>query len=245
MKMNSSELCAQYVTTISANAGVFVFDTTDRSLIQALNKSSSVAPHTLGATNRKIYAFAGGPECFSTHVAVIECAAFLRDCIFLIILDMREDNNKIREIVIYHWLSFIQHMKHGRRKPTIAFGGINLDEVPHSKIEELVEGFPIHAFLNNSEVSFSSMTEAGKVISRTRKLILLPPASLLLGLLEKDFSNVTVTSLSVLRSHIEDTGLQLPTNLQSLHSLLQELCNAGLVLLLNGTLRNKGSLQIA
>ena len=246
MKMNSSEICTQYVTTISANAGVFVsVDTSDKSLIQALNKSSSVAPHTLGETNHRIYAFAGGPECFSTHVAVIECVASLRrDCIFLIILDMREVNIKIREIV-YHWLSFIQHMKHGRRKPTIAFVGINLDEAPHRKIEELVEGFPIHAFLDNSEVSFSSITEApGKVISRTRKLILLPPASLLLGLLEKDFSNVTVTSLSVLQSHIERTGLELPTNLQSLHSLLQDLCDAGLVFLVNGTHRNKGSLQI-
>ena len=125
------------------------------------------------------------------------------------------------------------------------FVGINLDETPRSKIEELVEGFPIHAFLDNSELSFCSMTEApGKIISRTRKLLLSPPATLLLELLEKDFSNVTVTSLSVLQSHIEDTGLQLPTNLQSLHSLLQELYDAGLVLLVKGTPRNKGSLQI-
>ena len=125
IKLNSAEICAQYVTTITAKAeyttGVFVFDTCDRYLTPVLKKSSSVGPHTLDAANHRILAFAGGPECFSTHVAVIECAASLRrDCIFLIILDMREDNIKVREIV-YHWFSYIQHMKYGRSKPTIAF----------------------------------------------------------------------------------------------------------------------------
>ena len=57
-------------------------------------------------------------------------------------------------------------------------------------------------------------------------------ASILLGLLEKDFSNVTACSVSTLVSHIEDTGVHLPNKPELLHPILHELHEVGILLLI-------------
>ena len=58
--------------------------------------------------------------------------------------------------------------------------------------------------------------------------------STLLGLLEKDFSNVPAISTQALWSHIEDTGIQFLGKAQALHPILSELHDLGLLLLVHG-----------
>ena len=54
-------------------------------------------------------------------------------------------------------------------------------------------------------------------------------SSVLLGLLEKDFSNVTACSAQTILSCIEDIGISLPKNLTMLIALLKELHDIGLL----------------
>ena len=63
--------------------------------------------------------------------------------------------------------------------------------------------------------------------------ILSQPASILMGLLEKEFSNVTVFPVSALLSHIEQTDIALPRKTNPLHSLLLELHDIGLLFIVN------------
>ena len=57
-------------------------------------------------------------------------------------------------------------------------------------------------------------------------------ASLLLGLLEKDFSNVTACSLHTLLTHVKECGVCLPGEAKALCSVLSELHDVGVLLLL-------------
>ena len=69
-------------------------------------------------------------------------------------------------------------------------------------------------------------------------------ASTLLGLLEKDFSNVPACSTQALLSHIEDTGIQLLAKEQSLHFVLIELHDLGLLFLIDSSNRESSSVVL-
>ena len=56
--------------------------------------------------------------------------------------------------------------------------------------------------------------------------------SILLGLLLKDFSNVTACTVQTVIAHIEETGIPLPTSPSSLYPLIKELHNLGLLLVI-------------
>ena len=60
---------------------------------------------------------------------------------------------------------------------------------------------------------------------------------MLLGLLEKDFSNVTACSAQTILSHSEVTGISLAKNTAALISILNELHDLGLLF----TIRNRNS----
>ena len=52
---------------------------------------------------------------------------------------------------------------------------------------------------------------------------------MLLGLLEKDFSNVTACSVRTILSSIVETGILLPKNITSLMALMRELHDVGIL----------------
>ncbi len=56
-----------------------------------------------------------------------------------------------------------------------------------------------------------------------------------MGLLEKDFSHVISCSIQTLLSHIEDTGIDLPRKAKPLHSVLCELQDIGLLLVITSS----------
>ena len=70
------------------------------------------------------------------------------------------------------------------------------------------------------------------LLSSSQRYKLSSEASLLLGLLEKDFGNVKACSLQTVLSHIRDCGVCLPTNAEGLYFILYELHNIGVLLLL-------------
>ena len=69
-------------------------------------------------------------------------------------------------------------------------------------------------------------------------------ARILLGLLEKDFSNVPACSTTTLLTHIEETGIELPTDLQLFHPILLELHNLGLLFLIGSSNRESSSVVL-
>ena len=68
--------------------------------------------------------------------------------------------------------------------------------------------------------------------SLSPKFSLSRDASLLLGLFENDFNNVTACSIQDVLSHIEDSGVCLPKEIEPLHNILSELHDIGVLLLL-------------
>ena len=68
--------------------------------------------------------------------------------------------------------------------------------------------------------------------SLSPKFSLSRDASLLLGLFEKDLNNVTACPIQDVLSHIEDTGVCLPKEIEPLHHILSELHDIGVLLLL-------------
>ena len=57
-------------------------------------------------------------------------------------------------------------------------------------------------------------------------------ASVLLGLLEKDFSEVTACPIHTILSHIKESGVSLPDTAKTLHPIISELHEIGVLLLL-------------
>ncbi len=74
-----------------------------------------------------------------------------------------------------------------------------------------------------------------EIVSITRhspRYVLSLDESILLGLLEKDFSRVTACSVETIISHIKDTRVLLPKSVKSLSSILFKLHELGLLYLI-------------
>ena len=67
--------------------------------------------------------FAGDPEYYSSHAAIIEnfASTCKGDNIFIIVVDLRDDNEIIKSVLFY-WLSFIKHQKFNQSPFTFFVG---------------------------------------------------------------------------------------------------------------------------
>ena len=225
---------------------------------------SSVPLHTAGIVpsihtskhygRSLFYDFAGDPEYYSSHAAILENLVSSKkgDNIFMIVVDLREESIKIREI-LYYWLLFIQHQNLSWKEPFLIIIGSHLDKVAREKVEDkkmVLQNFcgkiqpghgvlhkvahfildcrnPKHQYIGDIQELIASFTKDSP--RHTLSLY----ASTLLGLLEKDFSNEPAFSVAQLQSHIEVTHIALPREIQSLHSLLLELHDIGLLFIVN------------
>ena len=192
------------------------------------------------------YDFAGDPEYYSSHAAILENIASSRkgDNIFIIVVDLREDVPTIRNS-LHYWSSFVQHRKFCGNNNIIIIGS-HSDLVAKEKIQEGEKMFQ-YFFENNSELVHENeyfKLDCRKPKSKELKMIqdniisltqksprysLSLDANLLLGLLEKDFGNVTACSFQTILDHIEITGILLPKNITSLLPVLQELHEIGVL----------------
>ena len=192
------------------------------------------------------YDFAGDPKYYSSHAAILESIASSRkgDSIFIIVVNLREDVPTIRNS-LHYWFSFVQHQKFCGNNNIIIIGS-HSDLVAKERIEE-GEKMVQYFFENNSERVHENeyfKLDCRKPKSKELKMIqdniisltqksprysLSADATILLGLLEKDFGNVTACSVQTILDHIEITGILLPKNITSLLPVLQELHEIGVL----------------
>ena len=192
------------------------------------------------------YDFAGDPEYYSSHAAILEniASSCKGDNIFIIVADLREDVLTIRNS-LHYWFSFVQHQKFCGNNNIIIIGS-HSDLVVKEKIEESEKLFQ-YFFENNSGPEYKNeyfKLDCRKPKSKDLKMIqdniisltqksprysLSLDATILLGLLEKDFGNVTACSAQTILEHIEITGILLPKNITSLLPVLQELHEIGVL----------------
>ena len=192
------------------------------------------------------YDFAGDPEYYSSHAAILENIASSRkgDNIFIIVVDLREDVPTIRNS-LHYWFSFVQHQKFCGNNNIIIIGS-HSDLIVKENIEEREKVFQCF-FENNcgpeNENEYFKLdcckpkskelkVIQDRIVSYTKyspchKLSL--NANILLGLLVKDFGNVTACSAQTILDHIEITGICLPKNFTSLLPVLQELHEIGVL----------------
>ena len=227
---------------------------------------SSVPLHTAGIVpsihtskhygRSLFYDFAGDPEYYSFHAAILENLVSSKkgDNIFIIVVDLREENINIREN-LYYWLSFIQHQNFGWKEPYLIIIGSHSDIIAREKVsdkslelkrfcDKIQPGHGVlhkaaHFILDCCNPKHKHLGDIQKLIASYTKnsprYTLSLYASTLLGLLERDVGNEPAFSVAQLQSHIEVTRIALPSETQPLHSLLLELHDIGLLFIVNGS----------
>ena len=192
------------------------------------------------------YDFAGDPEYYSSHAAILENIASSRkgDNIFIIVVDLRKDVPTIRNS-LHYWFSFVQHQKFCGNDNIIIIGS-HSDLVVKEKIVEREKVFQCFFEKNcgpehkNEYFKLDCCKPKSKELKIIQEKIidlthnspryeLSLDANLLLGLLEKDFGNVTACSVQTILDHIEITGICLPKNITSLLPVLQKLHEIGIL----------------
>ena len=192
------------------------------------------------------YDFAGDPEYYSSHAAILENIASSRkgDNIFIIVVDLREDIPTIRNS-LHYWFSFVHHQKFCGNNNIIIIGS-HSDLVVKEKIEEREKVFRSFFKSNcehehkNEYFKLDCCKPKSKELKRIQDKIVVftkfspryklsLDANLLLCLLEEDFGNVTACSVETILDHIEITGVCLPKNITSLLPVLQELHEIGVL----------------
>ena len=204
------------------------------------------------------YDFAGDPEYYSSHAAILEniASSSKGDNIFIIVIDLSKDHIRIKDILGY-WFSFIQHQKFNTKKPFLIAVGSHYDLLDKSTIkaskmefQEFGESIQPDAFcfflldcckpqskeIHQLTSHITSLTEGSPCY------VLSFQASILLGLLEKDFSNVTACSVEDVISHIKLTHVSLPVDSTSLFPVLEELHDIGVLFVIGDS--SHGNLQI-
>ena len=198
------------------------------------------------------YDFAGETEYYSSHAAILENLASTRngDNIFIIVVDLREDSNKISCLLNY-WVSFISYQLFNKRKPYLVILGSHLDLVRARgdsayKFEKIVHDVAETGDLRHSGCfmldcckpgsgEMNSVVQHIKMLGKdSPRYRLSTEGSVLLGLLEKDFQRVTACLIQTIISHIEDTKVYLPTDVESLCHILFELHELGLLFMIKG-----------
>ena len=185
------------------------------------------------------YDFAGDPEYYSSHAAILENLASSKgDNIFIIVVNLKDDILAVRN-TLHYWLSFIDYQCGS--KNLIAIGS-HSDLLPKEIVDKKIQKISaIHSkqvdmdyFTLNCCKPMSKELEdiKSKIVQLTKdsphyKLSI--EASVLLGLLEKDFSNVTACSVRTILSSIIETGISLPKNIPSLMALMRELHDVGIL----------------
>ena len=222
---------------------------------------SSVPPHTAGIVSSihtskhygrvLFYDFAGDAEYYSSHAAILENLACTSkgDNIFIIVVDLREDSHKISCLLNY-WVSFIQCQLFKERKPHLIILGSHLDLVKGDIMREFEKSCKT---VKNGDLKQSrhfmldcckpKSKEVNAVVQHIATLVKDSPryslsdkshVSVLLGLLEMDFQHVIACSIQTIISHIKDTKVCLPTDVQSLCPILFELHELGLLFMIKG-----------
>ena len=221
-----------------------------------------VAPHTAGIvpsshTGKQIgrvlfFDFAGDPEYYSSHAAILEklASSEVGENLILILVNMVESTT-FAEHSLHYWVSFIQHQNFFEKGIFVIVLGSHLDKLNKKQatnrralLREFTSTIKSKLAIDKVKYFMLDCRKAGSTeinafqqqvsswTSLSPKHRLSGEASLLLGLLEKDFSNVTACSLHTLLIHVQECRVCLPGETKGLCSVLSELHDVGVLLLL-------------
>ena len=216
---------------------------------------SSVPPHTAGIvptmhTSKQsgrvlFFDFAGDSEYYSSHAAILENLASTKtgDNLFIIVVNLEKDLDFITNS-LHYWYSFVQHQRFVNSKLSFVIVGSHPDLLTSnqlSKRKNLLqkfsatiqsEFFVLDCRKTRSKDMVNFQKQVSVQASHSTKYNLSREASLLLGLLEKDFGNVSACSLDTILAHVKDCGVCLPNDAKGIASILSELHDIGILLLL-------------
>ena len=219
--------------------------------IKSLNRvsSKSVALHTAGIVPSihtsdsygrvQFYDFAGDPEYYSSHAAILE-KLFLSNIgnnICIIVLNLQEDDTELEKKSRY-WLTFIDHnTKNLLHPPSVIVTGSHADLLSKQGLQKKEDCIKSLLSKYGADHVYLSQDCCGP---RTTNIILLCQqiqeltntfkpydlsyeGSVLLGLLEKDFSNVTACTAKTIASHITEVNLlRVSRSLSGLYPILKQ-----------------------
>ena len=231
-------------------------------LFGAQLSEADVPPHTAGIVpsvytssqyGRVVfYDFAGDPEYYSSHAAVLESLVSPGCNLFLAVVDLSEEKEVMTQKLGY-WLSFISfHSKSSSVRSEVVVIGSHADVVeslgqnPRDKMHHLemiankfckqTQYMKLNPGLSldccrPSTTSMSNLRDLLKKTYTTNpKYVLSLGATILLGLLERDFSNVTACQVSTILDHVQQVGMHHLSSMQWLYPVLKELHNLGLLI---------------
>ena len=200
-----------------------------------------------------LYDFAGDSEYYSSHAAIMESINTSKGSnIYFIVCDLSKGEEAAATKYSY-WLSFLSYNIKQFSNTIILPVGSHADVINRTSIEQTLR--VLHSisqkFCESSKIDDLHIEQSvaldcrkrGAVVNdiknltkRFSKLVspigLSPETSTLLGLLKKDFEQVTACKVSLLISHIEDTGIPLPLTSSSLYTLIRELHDLGLLMVI-------------
>ena len=203
------------------------------------------------------YDFAGDPEYYSSHSAIISNVMWsnIGTNIFLLVVNFCKDVPKIQKELGY-WLSFITYHSQNVQSTmscTVVIIGSHTDLITSGdvinrlgRISNFVDThFPrlpaVNVQVHKKILTLNcrqpkSAQDVRNVIAQisedTPAFKLSLEAAILLGLLEKDFKNVVTCKLQDLISHIKETQICLPTVVKSLYPLAEQLHHVGLLIII-------------
>ena len=218
-----------------------------------------VPPHTCGivpsvhcskAWGRVLYYdFAGDPEYYSSHSAILSSVMHSRlgTNLFLIVVNLAKEYNTICEELGY-WFSFIANHTNSELTNTckVLIVGSHADLITHPdaniKVSKLTKEYSTHPIIQvvytvalNCRRPRSSQPlrrKISQILQVTPAYSLSLNGAILHGLLLKDFKNVITCKLEKVLSHIAETGICLPKTVEPLYLVLHELHTLGLLMII-------------
>ena len=211
--------------------------------------------HTCKQFGRTLYYdLSGGLEYHASHSAILDTytTSNIGDNIFIIVVDLRQTVQGIKDS-LYYWFLFIMNQNYYSGKgPHICIVGSHSDLVQSKQdlnektviIREIgdaydfqkgvssdIQYFMLHCSRPRPKTIQTMQRDVASLTGKSLPYDLSLPASILLGLLERDFVATSACSINVIISRIQDSGIYLPTNAASLYPFFAELHAVGVLFL--------------
>ncbi|XP_064398139.1 uncharacterized protein LOC135344779 [Halichondria panicea] len=201
-----------------------------------------------------LYDFAGDSVYYSSHAAIMESINTSKGSnIYLIVCDLSEGEEAAVTKYSY-WLSFLSYnIKQFSNTIILPVGSHADDFMNKASVQQVLrvlndvsQKFCTSSNIDKLHIEQSVALDCrnrGAAVDSIKKLAtkffdlvspvrLSPETSTLLGLLRKDFEHIPACKVNLLISHIEGTGIPLPLNSLSLYSLIRELHDLGLLMVI-------------
>ena len=126
-------------------------------------KTAGIIPHDIHSKalgRLTLYDFAGHKEYYAGHDALLHNTMINSPSIVTLVVDMRDEEGKIRETLQY-WFQFINnHSSGGGAKPHLLIIGSHADVIPSSEVRQ--KSRALESVVNSYK--FDSVTFAGQIV---------------------------------------------------------------------------------